>query len=273
MLTLIFFGLSILNAKSDKIKSYNMNKFATDSFDFDCLHTTESSIFIPSKITVCYRFKPISIHHSIYGTVFMGNFDANRTEVEIGFDYSVWASSGPWVGLREKGQSVVWVGMGDGDFELLTWRHTCISINFEDGHSILFENGKKYMEGTFKEYVVFKEKMPEKVNFISLGCGPTFYKGSFVGVLSDLQIFGRILSTLEMKQWTGCRERLYGDVINWETENWSFNTTGNQSEVEYLDFNREICNTKSKSSHVFPLMVTFFKALEICKKVTGKLFQ
>ena len=272
---IVILCLVLIESRVDgyKIKSYNVNKYAKDSFDYDCLQTTRTNISIPPTITICYRFKPVITHYGTYGTIFMGNLNENRTEVEVGLDFSIWSSSGPWVGLREKGQSVVWVGMGDGAFDLLTWRHTCLSINFKDGHSILYENGNKYVEGTFQEYVNFNPKMPETVNFISFGCGPTIYTESFVGVLTDLQIFGRVLSTQEMEEWTGCRKRMYGEVLNWDTENWFFNVTGNKSEIEHLDFKSDICNRRKTSNHVFPLMVPFPKALEICEKATGQLFQ
>ena len=86
----------------------------------------------------------------------MGNVKEDWSEVESGFDLSIW-SYGPWIGARNNA-STVWVSMGTNlDFGLLAWRHSCLTINFDDGHSILYENGKLQFEDTFDEYIQFKE--------------------------------------------------------------------------------------------------------------------
>ena len=76
---------------------------------------------------------------------------------------------------------------------------------------------------------------------ISIGC-VTYWEDSHVGIVTDFQLFSRILSKQEMERWTGCQERLQGDIVSWDTEEWSFNQTGNGSTIEYLDFENNVCN-------------------------------
>ena len=255
-----------------KLKSYNLNKYSSSYFEHDCLHTAKTTIIIPLDITICYRHKPVSTHAETWSKYFLGNLTKDWTQVEKGFDFSIWPS-GPWVGLRNNG-TTTWVGMGEGNgFELLAWRHTCLSISFVDGHSLLYENGKLQYEDSFEEYILFSDNMDFSVNMISIGCAYGLYKDSDVGVVTDFQIFGRILPQLEMEEWTGCKKRLYGDIVNWDLEEWVFNKTDNISEVEYLEFDNDICHGSYYSNHVFPLSVTFQKALKLCEKVSGKLFQ
>ena len=63
---------------------------------------------------------------------------------------------------------------------------------------------------------------------ISLGCVNGIYKESDVGVVTDFQIFGRILSRQEMEDYTGCKNRFYGDIVNWDLEEWVFNKTSTE---------------------------------------------
>ena len=263
-----------LAAEGYKIKSYNFNKYSTSDFKFDCLHTSRTNISIPKTISFCYRYKPVVTPTLKWVTVFVGNVNNNWTqgfEVDRGFDFAIW-SYGPWVAARDNG-SVVWISMGKGEgFELLAWRHSCLTINFDDGHSILFEDGQLQFEDTFDEYVEFKEKMPSSVNMISVGCSVGAYEDSNIGVVTDFQMFGRILTKQEMEEWTGCNKRISGDIISWDTENWYFNKTEGVSEIEYLEFDENICNVEEKSNHVFPIKASFQKALKLCEKVSGKMF-
>jgi hypothetical protein len=272
---LLLFSLSsilFIGTQGYKFKSYNLNKYSTTYYEHDCLHTNRTKILIPQDITICYRHKSVSTHAATWSTYFLGNLTEDWSQVEKGFDFSIWPS-GPWVGLRSNG-TTIWVGMGEGDgFELLAWRHTCLSISFIDGHSLLYENGKLQYEDIFEEYVLFRDNMPFSVNMISLGCAYGLYKDSDVGVITDFQIFGRILPRQDMEEWTGCKQRLYGDIVSWDSEDWFFNKTENISEVEYLEFDNNICQARNYSNHVFPLSVTFQKALKLCEKVSGKVFQ
>ena len=196
-----------------QLKSYNLNKHSQDVFDFDCLHTTRETIPVPHAFTVCYRQKPISTHAPTWSKIFLGSLNDDRSKIENGLEFSIW-SSGPWIGLRSN-ISTVWVGLGEESFDLLAWRHTCLSIDFVDGYSALAENGKLQVEGNYEEIVLFKRTLSFNMNIISVGCAFTVYKESDVGIITDFQMFGRTLSHQEMKDWTGCSRRIYGDIINW----------------------------------------------------------
>ena len=255
-----------------KLKSFNLNKYSSSSssYEFDCVHTTRANISIPKSFTFCYRHKPVGTHDITWSNIFLGDLKEDWSEVEKGLDFAIWPS-GPWVGAVDNG-TTVWVAMGKGNgFELLAWRHTCLSISFVDGRLILYENGKLQYEDTFDEYIQFK--MPSSVKMISVGCAYGIYKESNVGVVTDFQLFSRILSKQEMENWTGCKKRLYGDLVSWDLENWFLNQTGDVSGVEYLDFEEDVCNMQDKSNHIFPLKTSFPKSLKLCEKVSGKLFQ
>jgi hypothetical protein len=254
------------------IKSYNLNKYPSASFEYDCLHTSRTNISIPQAFTMCYRHKPVVTHATTWSNVFIGNINEDWTEVDVGLDFSIWAS-GVWIATRDNG-TTVWVAMGKGEgFELLAWRHTCLSIDLDDGRSVLYENGELQYEDTFDEYLQFRDKMPPYVNMISMGCAYGLFEDSNVGVVTDFQLFGRSLSKAEMKDMTGCNRRFYGDLLSWDLEPWIFNKTGDVSEVEYLEFEKDVCDMKEKKNHIFPIKIPFSKSLKLCKKVSGKLFQ
>ena len=273
------FICSVLTYKAEgyKLKSYNLNKYLSSNFKFDCLHTSRTNITIPPSFTFCYRHKPVVTHSRIWGSVFIGNLNEDWTDVTSGFDFGIW-SYGPWVAARHNG-TVSWISMGKGEgFELLAWRHTCMTINFVDGKSSLYENGKLQFEDKSDELLEFGDKMPASVNMISVGCAhglvDTYdYKYSNVGQVTDFQLFGRILSKLEMEEWTGCSKRFQGDVIRWDSESWHFNMTEGVSEIDYLQFEQEVCDMREESNHIFPIQATFAKSLKLCDKVSGKLFQ
>ena len=222
---------------------------------------------------MCDGYKPVITPSSPWSNVFVGNMKEDWSEVESGFDLSIW-SYGPWIGARNNG-STVWVSMGTNtDFGLLAWRHTCLTINFDDGHSILYENGKLQFEDTFDEYIQFKDKMPFMPKIISIGCQYGQYRNARAQIVTDFQMFGRVLSNLEMEDWTNCAKRIPGDIVNWEIEDWFFNKTEseNVSEIEELEFEKDICDMTGKSNHIFPLKTSIQKAFKLCEKVSGQLY-
>ena len=159
---------------------------------------------------------------------------------------------------------------------MYVWRHTCLSINLVNGHSLFYENGKLLKDETYEEYVKFREKM----NYNGIIIALTSYSlreryATEIGSMTDFQLFGRGLSKLEMKDWTGCRRRLIGDVINWEKENWFLNKTGDEdvSEIELLEFDKQICDNREQSKHIFPIKRSFTKALKLCEKIQGRIVQ
>lgn len=258
------------------LPSYHLNKFSEKNFKEDCIHTMRPSFSLPQAFTFCYRHKPMITHSSPWSNVFFGNMTKDWDDALIGFDLSIW-SYGPWIGARDNGNTV-WVSLGTNvDFGLQAWRHTCLVINFEDGKSTLFENGVLQFEDKFEELVNFQDKMTFNPQMISIGCqyGAQQYRNARAQIITDFQLFGRILSHQEMASWTGCEKRLSGNIINWELETWFFNKTelnNSPSEIEMLDFEKDICERSGRSKHIFPIETSVQKAMVLCKKVSGELF-
>ena len=192
----------------------------------------------------------------------------------MGINFAYWQYV-PWVGLYSQGrEDAPFIGMGDEfDFNMLTWRHTCFAFSLEDGNSIMYENGKLVTEKVFDEVVEFGKKLSDFIaEEITFGCY-LFDNGmqSHPGVVTDFQLFGRVLSHRELEKWTGCEERIEGDLVSWDKEDWTFQTSGNGSRVEYLEFEKEVCDLRNMSHHFFPAKRIFEKALDLCDKVSGKL--
>ena len=194
----------------------------------------------------------------------------------MGFEYLNWNYE-PWLAISQPGIDVpAWVPMGKkSEFNMLTWRHTCITLDIVSGASKVYENGRMLSENIDNQVKNFGNLVPDFVaNMITVGCFFSTFEGkthSDPGIVTDFHLFGRILSEQELQQWTGCEKRLLGDIVNWETENWFFNKTGDGSEVEYLEFGKEVCDTRDKSYHLFPVKATFKNSLDLCGKVSGQL--
>ena len=65
---------------------------------------------------------------------------------------------------------------------------------------------------------------------------------SMFGSVTDAQVFSRELSDQEMMDMTGCRNFLTGDILSWESETWNLTTPWNSSEMEILDFEKDVCS-------------------------------
>ena len=70
---------------------------------------------------------------------------------------------------------------------------------------------------------------------------------------------------------TGCKKRLQGDLVSWDTEDWFLNKTGDGSRIEYIEFENDVCDKQNMSNHFFPGRRPFLKSIELCHKVSGKL--
>ena len=77
---------------------------------------------------------------------------------------------------------------------------------------------------------------------------------SMFGSVTDAQVFSRELSDQEMMDMTGCRNFLTGDILSWESETWNLTTPWNSSEMEILDFEKDVCsNPEVKYTSLFIL--------------------
>ena len=174
--SLVHFLIYTVQAK--KVKSYSINKYSTSETNFDCPHTTKANITIPQEFSFCFRHKQLRPNNAAkWSSVFFGNLHENWIDIKIGIEFGIFASV-PWVGLHENGKTV-WVAVGTmSDFDMLTWRHSCLTISFVDGHSMMYENGNLLSEDKFDEYIQFKDKMPASVSILVLVCVYVAYKES-----------------------------------------------------------------------------------------------
>ena len=191
--------------------------------------------------------------------------------VEIGFGFGYYTDMA-WMAVYGFADHTIWLNMGKKfEFKLLVWLHTCVTINLEDGSATMYENGIKMAEDK-NEKLVTNVLSDRGLKSLLVGCHVgTNRQDTHSGVLTDFQLFGRVLSQEELVSWTTCEMRLEGDVVNWETDSWTFKRTGDGSEIEYLDFKRSICDMKERSYHLFPLRAEFKKAVYMCERVSGKL--
>ena len=87
---------------------------------------------------------------------------------------------------------------------------------------------------------------------------------SMFGSVTDAQVFSRELTDKEMMDITGCRwvepytshltphtshltdvsprNFITGDILSWDTATWNLTTPWNSSEMEILDFEKDVCS-------------------------------
>ena len=194
--------------------------------------------------------------------------------VQLGFGFGYYSDMS-WMALYGAEEHTLWFGMGKKfEYNLNIWLHTCVTIDLENGSTQMFENGRKRLEDKKEQLTTIKNLVSDQ-GFKSLyvGCHVGTDRGdTHAGMVTDFQLFGRVLSEKELESWTSCEERLEGDVVNWETENWILSKNGDGSEIEYLDFERNICDMKERSYHFIPFpILAFEEALDMCERVSGKL--
>ena len=99
------------------------------------------------------------------------------------------------------------------------------------------------------------------------------YAASMLGRFTDFQVFGRVLSQVDMEDITGCRKIVQGDLVSWSQDTWFLNGTEKTSEEEKLRFQGDICKDLSSSYHLVPLAGKglHYGAVEVCNKLSGSL--
>ena len=102
------------------------------------------------------------------------------------------------------------------------------------------------------------------MNHIAAGC---FYKSSgtsayqsMYGRVTDVQMFGRILSDGDMKALTGCQLRKQGDLLSWDDVEWILSGGKKNIKRENLEWETIICKRSNKSYHI---------SLAVCKETEG----
>ena len=281
---LLILLLLIIGSKSQSMTSYflNRNYFLQTPLSFrnpriDCVHINTSQILpLPENLTMCLRAKPLRyrLKHNPWTQVAgFGTIKEDYTDMVEGLLLGVYEHL-IWIGVKyNESDNLVWVSLGKNEFkELQVWRHLCLSVQFNTGELHLADNGEIF-------YKVRSEKVKrlgKTMNFVSAGCffkssGNTLYM-SMQGEITDFQIFSRILSESEMKEVTGCKNRMVGDIIDWDKTVWISNSSLDTITRDALDWKMDVCGKSQQSFNIVPLKVDFEpESLTMCKKFSTRL--
>ena len=91
------------------------------------------------------------------------------------------------------------------------------------------------------------------------------------GSVTDAQVFSRALSVKEMKDYTLCKGSFSGDLITWDREPWVLKSPLQTSEVEMLDFERDVCHSPDNGLFLVPHKFTYEDSIHTCRKLSGSL--
>ena len=95
---------------------------------------------------------------------------------------------------------------------------------------------------------------------------------SMYGRVTDVQMFGRVLSDSEMEEITNCDVRKEGDILSWDSANWVLKEDKGRIRKESLVWEKDVCKSADKSYHIISETVTFIpESLDICQKISAKL--
>ena len=202
-----------------------------------------------------------SFVYAWHTVVAMGNILPDFTDLDGGFLFGSW-HTGPWYGTTVKGENTYgWFGLGDKhDTELQIWHHYCFTFDMVTGYTVLVENGRVRFESPYEEAKNLGGAWGKKANHVSAGCS---YRASGTGYMSmagritDLQIFGRILTLKEMEDITNCKSFKEGDILSWKKTEWVLSGSQNTSKKETMDLQNDVCNQPTKSYHLIPYRVNF----------------
>ena len=161
----------------------------------------------------------------------------------------------------------------------LTWRHTCVVLDFEEGRVAMWENGRKYFDKTgIADLPATYERNRKEIDIVSAGCvhkaGVTPMM-SIHGQVTDFQMWDRILPDEQLVNVTGCKDFPEGNLVNWETSNWYLNSSrGTARQMETMDLESDVCRSRELSLHLVPYKLKFDpEALHMCTKLSGSAAQ
>ena len=210
---------------------------------------------------MCYRSYPMRYqnHLSLWSSVIgFGTIRSDFVGMEEGVIFGIW-ETGPWLGIKYRtSQSYPWVALGDNFLlDLQLWRHTCFMIDFDQDLIQLVENGKV----SFKTQLDQVDNLGRTMNHVAAGCfyrqsGSSGYQSMYERV-TDVQIFGTILSDHQMEDITGCKSRGRGDILSWDSARWVMGGTLQNIKNESLDWGTSICKSLNISFHIIPQKLSF----------------
>ncbi|XP_068246271.1 uncharacterized protein [Palaemon carinicauda] len=87
------------------------------------------------------------------------------------------------------------------------------------------------------------------------------------GAVADVNLWSRLLSDQEMAAISGCQSRIPGDVIDWDTAQWTIGPDASQTEEPLKD----TCDLNPAPYFMFPVKVQFLDAVRLCKAFGGEI--
>ncbi|KAE8588036.1 hypothetical protein XENTR_v10022295 [Xenopus tropicalis] len=103
----------------------------------------------------------------------------------------------------------------------LDWRHTCVSWDSETGIIQLWLNGRLYPRKISKKGFIINEKtsiiLGQEQDSFGGGFDP---KQSFVGELSDVNLWDYVLTPPDIEKLLLNRKDMTGNIINWKSLNY-----------------------------------------------------
>ena len=121
------------------------------------------------------------------------------------------------------------------------------------------KNGKTFvsMESQAGQIKQFKET----ISFVSVGC---FYKSSgntlymtMYGRVSDFQMFKGVLTDTQMEDFTGCREKMEGNLLAWASTGWVTSGSKQTVRLENQDWQFDICKNQKTFCCLFAVLIPF----------------
>ena len=92
-----------------------------------------------------------------------------------------------------------------------------------------------------------------------------------MGSFTDFNVWRTELSTEEMINFTECRQEMAGNLLAWNSEDWTFTPDIEEEEfsVERVDF-RSLCSSRARLT-MFPERLTALQAFHLCGVFGGDL--
>ena len=143
------------------------------------------------------------------------------------------------------------------------WNHGCITASDSQGFVDININGETHYRsnnyrGSFSR---------QDHNIVLMNDGGYWEGTPMHGAVTDVQVWGRVLTREEMMAWYHCETSSKGDVLDWEKVSWQ---TFRLNTIE-MD-KRTICKTDGNPVFkAFNTQMNFYETLHFCQTINGKI--
>ena len=143
------------------------------------------------------------------------------------------------------------------------WNHACLTASDSQGVVDININGETHYrsnnyQGTFSRL---------DTNLVLMNDGGYWEGIPMHGSVTDVQVWGRILSREEMVAWYHCETSSAGDILDWQTVSWKAFKL-NTVEID----KRSICKTDGNPVFkAFNNKMNFEETLLFCRTINGKI--